>query len=60
LLNLQPKYDVNGHYIGRETPMQEEIDADVCRHAEQALWAAVIHRVWADYFDSGCQACRAA
>jgi len=40
--------------------MQEEIDADVCRHAEQALWAAVIHRVWADYFDSGCQACRAA
>jgi len=25
LLNLQPKYDVNGHYIGRETPMQEEI-----------------------------------
>ena len=31
--------------------MQEEIDADVCRHAEQALWAAVIHRAWIDYFE---------
>src|SRR4029079_3841703 len=30
---------------------QQEIDADIARHAERHLWAAVIHRAWADYFE---------
>src|SRR6185503_8772841 len=37
--------------MGNEEHTHAEVEADVCRHAEQALWAAVIHRAWADYFE---------
>jgi len=42
---------VSAPYTGTEERIHAEVCDDVCRHAEQALWAAVTHRAWADYLE---------